>query len=56
MRLADKAKRNHQKVALEPMNAYERKVIHLALQDEPYITTTSDGEGTYRHVVIEYVK
>ena len=55
-RLAEKVKRTRHRVQLEPMNAYERKVIHLTLQDMPNISTTSDGEGTNRHVVISYVK
>lgn len=55
-RLANKAKRNRQKVVLEPMNSYERKIIHMALQEWPNISTDSEGEGSYRHVVIEYVK
>ncbi len=55
-RLADKVKRTRHRVQLEPMNAYERKVIHLTLQDMPHISTTSEGEGTNRHVVISYEK
>lgn len=55
-RLADKVKRTRHRVQLEPMNAYERKVIHLTLQDVPHISTTSEGEGTNRHVVISYEK
>lgn len=53
-RLGSKVKRNRQKIALEPMNAYERKIIHLTLQDEPHIVTDSEGEEPYRHVVIAY--
>lgn len=55
-RLADKAKRNRHRVSLEPMNAYERKIIHTALQNVSNIKTYSEGEGSYRHIVIEYVK
>lgn len=53
-RLGSKVKRERQKVVLEPMNAFERKIIHLALQDEPNIVTDSEGEEPYRHVVISY--
>lgn len=55
-RLADKAKRNRHRVSLEPMNAYERKIIHTALQNVSNIKTYSEGEGSYRYIVIEYVK
>ena len=53
-RLGSKVKRTHQKVALEPMNAYERKIIHLTLQNDANIVTDSEGEEPYRHVVISY--
>jgi spoIIIJ-associated protein len=52
LRLADKVKRSNERVALEPMNSHERKVIHMALQDDRRITTYSEGEGHCRHVVI----
>ncbi|MDR3349834.1 MAG: protein jag [Acidaminococcales bacterium] len=52
LRLADKVKRGGERVALEPMNSHERKIIHMALQDDRRITTYSEGEGHYRHVVI----
>lgn len=55
-RLASKVKRTRQKVSLEPMSAYERKIIHLTLQDESHIVTDSEGEEPYRHVVIAYKK
>lgn len=55
-RMADKVRRNRHKISLEPMNAYERKVIHTALQDIPHIETHSEGEGSSRHLVISYVK
>lgn len=51
-RLAHKVRRTGQKVSLEPMNAYERKLIHTALQGEKNIVTDSEGEEPYRHVVI----
>lgn len=51
-RLADKVKRQHEKVILEPMSAHERKIIHMALQDDARISTYSEGEEPYRKVVI----
>ena len=53
-RLASKVRRNRQKVSLEPMNAFERKIIHTALQGERNIVTDSEGVEPYRHVVISY--
>lgn len=53
-RLASKVKRTRQKVSLEPMNAFERKLIHTALQNDAHIVTDSEGEEPYRHVVISY--
>ena len=50
--IAHKVKRNRRPVALEPMNPYERRVIHSALQSDPYVTTHSEGEEPYRKVVI----
>ena len=52
-RLADKVSRQGRSVRLEPMNPYERKVIHTALQDRAGVTTRSEGEEPYRRVVIE---
>lgn len=51
-RLADKAKRTGVPVELEPMEPGERRIIHLALQNDPGVVTGSEGEGSYRHVVI----
>ena len=53
-RLGAKVRRTRQKIALEPMNAFERKIIHLALQNEKNIKTDSEGQETYRHIVIYY--
>ena len=47
-----KVKRIKKPVALEPMNPYERRIIHSALQDDKYCTTKSEGEEPYRHVVV----
>ena len=55
-RLASKVKRNRQKVSLEPMNAFERKIIHTALQGDKHIVTNSEGDEPFRHVVISYKK
>ncbi len=50
--IAFKVKRSHRAQALEPMNPYERRVIHSALQSDRYVTTYSEGEDPYRRVVI----
>jgi len=47
-----KVKRTKRAVALEPMNPYERRVIHSALQGDRYVLTRSEGEEPFRHVVI----
>ena len=49
---ASRAKRQRSKVSLPPMNAYERRLIHLALVDDDGVTTHSEGEDPTRHVVI----
>jgi spoIIIJ-associated protein len=54
--IAFKVKRTRQSVALEPMNPYERRIIHSALQNEKYITTYSEGEEPYRKVVVAIKK
>lgn len=51
-RLAFDAYNKKQEISLEPMNSYERRIIHSALQRSDYATTRSDGEGKNRHVVI----
>lgn len=55
-RLADKVKRRGERVSLEPMSPQERKIIHMALQDEPRIMTYSEGEEPHRKVVISLKK
>ena len=55
-RLADKVKRSGERVALEPMNPHERKIIHMALQNDRRVTTLSEGDEPFRHVVIELKK
>lgn len=50
--IAYKVKRTKRPVSLEPMNPYERRIIHAALQNDKYVTTRSDGEEPFRHVII----
>lgn len=50
--MAHKVKRIRRNVSLEPMNPYERRIIHAALQDDKYVTTHSEGDEPYRRVVI----
>ena len=50
--IAYKVKRTKKAVSLEPMNPFERRVIHSALQNDRYVSTHSEGDEPYRHVVI----
>ena len=50
--LANKVKRTRRPVSLEPMNPYERRIIHSVLQSNPYVSTHSEGDEPYRKVVI----
>ena len=50
--IAYKVKRTKRSVSLEPMNPYERRIIHSALQNDKYVTTHSEGEEPFRRVVI----
>ena len=54
--MAAKVKKTHRKVTLEPMNPYERRVIHAYLQSDKLVTTKSEGEEPNRRVVIYYKK
>lgn len=54
--IASKVKRIHKSVALEPMNPYERRIIHSALQNDKYVETHSEGEEPYRKVVVTLKK
>ncbi len=54
--IAYKVKRTRRTVALEPMNPYERRIIHSALQNDKYVTTHSEGEEPFRKVVISLKK
>ncbi len=47
-----KVKRTKRSVSLEPMNPYERRIIHSALQNDKYVTTHSEGEEPFRRVVV----
>jgi spoIIIJ-associated protein len=55
-RVADKVVKYRRNVTLEPMNAYERHVIHTALQDYPGVTTYSTGTEPNRRTVVAYEK
>lgn len=48
----EKARRTGRAVALEPMSAAERRIVHMALQGNPHVTTHSEGQEPYRHVVV----
>ena len=50
--IAHKVKRTKKAVSLEPMNPYERRIIHSALQGDKYVSTHSEGEEPYRRVVV----
>lgn len=50
--IAYKVKRTRKSVSLEPMNPYERRIIHATLQNDKYVVTRSEGEDPFRHVVI----
>ena len=54
--IASKVKRTRKTVSLEPMNPYERRIIHSALQSDPAVSTHSEGEEPYRRVVITLVR
>ena len=54
--MASKVKRTRRSVTLEPMNPYERRIIHSALQNDKYVTTHSEGEEPFRKVVITLKK
>ena len=54
--IAYKVKRTKRAVSLEPMNPYERRIIHSALQNDKYVTTHSEGEEPFRHVVVTLKK
>ena len=53
--IAFKVKRSKRSFALEPMNPYERRIIHATLQNDKYVATRSEGEEPYRKVIV-YLK
>lgn len=50
--IAYRVKRTRKPVSLEPMNPYERRIIHSALQNDKYVSTKSEGEEPFRHVIV----
>ena len=52
MRSAERAKASGEPVELDPMSSIERRIVHLRLQDEPGVSTSSEGEEPYRYVVV----
>jgi len=52
LRMAQRARKTGHRVVLEPMNPYERRILHSALQGNPYVQTHSEGEDPYRRVMI----
>ena len=54
--IASKVKRTRRTVSLEPMNPYERRIIHSTLQGDPAVATHSEGEEPYRRVVVTLVR
>ncbi len=54
--IAFKVKKTRRVVSLEPMNPYERRIIHSALQNDKYVATHSEGEEPFRHVVVTLKK
>ncbi|MGE5627099.1 MAG: RNA-binding cell elongation regulator Jag/EloR [Solirubrobacterales bacterium] len=55
-RIAEKVKTTQKQVKLEPMNPYERRIIHSALQNDAYVETYSEGDEPYRRVVVDIKK
>lgn len=53
---AARAKKKHGRVAMAPMNAYDRRIVHLALVDDEEVTTHSEGNEPERRVIVTYVK
>lgn len=50
--MAARAASQHRSLKMHPMTPYERRIVHIALRDDPRVTTSSEGEGSARHVVI----
>lgn len=56
LKMGDKVRKSGRTLKLEPMNPYERRIIHSTLQNNAYVTTHSEGEEPYRKVVIDLKK
>ena len=56
LNLEQKVKRTGRESKLEPMNPYERRIIHTTLQNSKYVTTQSEGQGASRHVVVSPIQ
>ncbi len=56
LEIAEEVKQNHGEAELDPLPPYERRVVHMALKDDPHIMTYSEGEGSGRHIVIAYTE
>ena len=54
--IAFKVKKTRRPVSLEPMNPYERRIIHSALQNDKYVVTHSEGEEPFRRVIVSLKK
>lgn len=52
--LAERARTFKYDIEMSPMSAYDRLIVHSALQSEPNVTTVSEGEGPLRHIVVKY--
>lgn len=52
LRAAERAQRHGTPVNLRPMSSYERRIVHMALRDDRRVTTSSDGEDPFRHVIV----
>ena len=50
--MANRAASQHRNMKMHPMTPYERRIVHIALRDDPRVTTASEGEGAARHVVV----
>ena len=50
--MANRAASQHRNLKMHPMTPYERRIVHIALRDDPRVTTASEGEGAARHVVV----
>ena len=56
IKMGDKVRKSGKNIKLEPMNPYERRIIHSTLQNNAYVTTHSEGDEPYRRVIIDLKK